>query len=51
MVSLVALTAPSVVDAGSPGFIAAIFTWLITWKTNNLLYAMIGGVIIFALFP
>jgi branched-subunit amino acid transport protein len=51
MVSLVALTAPSVIEAGWPGFVAAIITWLITWKTNNLLYAMIGGVIVFALVP
>jgi len=51
MVSLVALTAPSVVDAGWPGFVAAGVAWLITWKTNNLLYAMIGGVLFFALFP
>jgi branched-subunit amino acid transport protein len=49
MVSLVALTAPSVVEAGWPGIVAGAVTWAITWKTNNLLYAMIGGVIVFAL--
>ena len=49
MVSLVALTAPTVFDAGWSGIAAAAVAWWITWKTNNLLYAMIGGVIVFAL--
>jgi branched-subunit amino acid transport protein len=48
-VTLVALTAPSVVNAGWTGIFAAAVVWAITWKTNNLLYAMIGGVIVYAL--
>ena len=51
MVSLVALTAPSVIEAGWSGIAAAAIAWIITWKTGNLLYAMIGGVIAFALLP
>lgn len=51
MVSLVALTAPSVVNAGWTGLLAAAAVWTITWKTGNLLFAMIGSVVVFALFP
>lgn len=49
MVSLVSLTAPSVIDAGWPGVVAAGVSWAVTWKTGNLMYAMIGGVTVFAL--
>jgi uncharacterized membrane protein len=51
MLSLVALTAPSVAEAGWTGMIAAAVTWVIMWKLNNLIYAMIGGVLVFALLP
>ncbi len=51
MVSLVELTAPSVVAAGLPGLLATAVVWTVTWKTGNLLFAMIGSVVVFALFP
>ena len=40
-VTLVALTAPSVVNAGTPGIIAAIVAALTAWRTGNLLVAML----------
>ena len=40
-VTLVALTAPAVVDAGLPGVIAAAVAALTAWRTGNLLVAML----------
>ena len=42
-VTLVALTAPAVVAAGTPGIIAAAAAALIAWRTGNLLLAMLLG--------
>lgn len=40
-VTLVALTAPAVVNAGLPGVIAAAVAALAAWRTGNLLIAML----------
>jgi uncharacterized membrane protein len=40
-VTLVALTAPAVVNAGTPGVIAAAVAGLTAWRTGNLLVAML----------
>ena len=40
-VTLVALTAPAVVNAGTPGIIAAVVAALTAWRTGNLLVAML----------
>lgn len=40
-VTLVALTAPAVVNAGMPGVIAAVVAALTAWRTGNLLVAML----------
>jgi uncharacterized membrane protein len=40
-VTLVALTAPAVVAAGTPGIIAAVVAALTAWRTGNLLVAML----------
>lgn len=40
-VTLVALTAPAVVQAGVPGLIAAAVAALTAWRTGNLLVAML----------
>ena len=40
-VTLVALTAPAVVNAGVPGVIAAAVAALTAWRTGNLLVAML----------
>jgi branched chain amino acid efflux pump len=40
-VTLVALTAPAVVNAGAPGIIAAAVAGLTAWRTGNLLVAML----------
>lgn len=40
-VTLVALTAPAVVNAGMPGVIAAAVAGLTAWRTGNLLVAML----------
>lgn len=42
-VTLVALTAPAVVAAGTPGLIAAAVAALTAWRTGNLLVAMLLG--------
>ena len=42
-VTLVALTAPAVVAAGTPGIIAAAVAALTAWRTGNLLAAMLLG--------
>lgn len=42
-VTLVALTAPAVVAAGTPGIIAAAAAALTAWRTGNLLLAMLLG--------
>ncbi|MCA9864594.1 MAG: AzlD domain-containing protein [Thermomicrobiales bacterium] len=42
-VTLVALTAPAVVNAGTPGIIAAAVAALTAWRTGNLLVAMLLG--------
>lgn len=40
-VTLVALTAPAVVNAGVPGLIAAAVAAVTAWRTGNLLIAML----------
>ena len=40
-VTLVALTAPAVVNAGTPGIIAAVVAGLTAWRTGSLLAAML----------
>jgi uncharacterized membrane protein len=40
-VTLVALTAPAVVAAGTPGIIAATVAALTAWRSGNLLVAML----------
>ena len=40
-VTLVALTAPTVVNAGLPGIVAAAVAALTAWRTGNLLVAML----------
>ena len=40
-VTLVALTAPAVVNAGTPGIVAAAVAALTAWRTGNLLIAML----------
>lgn len=40
-VTLVALTAPAVVNAGAPGIAAAAVAALAAWRTGNLLIAML----------
>ncbi|MFN8660273.1 MAG: AzlD domain-containing protein [Thermomicrobiales bacterium] len=40
-VTLVALTAPAIVNAGTPGVIAAAVAALTAWRTGNLLVAML----------
>lgn len=42
-VTLVALTAPAVAAAGTPGIIAAAVAALTAWRTGNLLVAMLLG--------
>ena len=45
-VTLVALTAPAVVTAGTPGVIAAVVVAIAARRTGNLLVAMLLGMVV-----